>query len=95
MCARYAKHVSLCMSTIDDDSYMCIYKYLCLIDELPRPDGSLSLILPPKTISEIKSQIRKAIASSEGKKRGEYTKHSDEDKAIIRKYASEHGDEWR
>ena len=65
---------------------MAIYKYLCLIDELPRPDGSLSLILPPKTISEINLQIRKAVALSQGKKRGEYTKHSDEDKAIIRNY---------
>ena len=36
-----------------------------------------------KTISEINSQIRKAFAWSEGKKRGDYTKHSYEEKAII------------
>ena len=52
---------------------MAMYKLLCAIDELPHPDGSLSSLLTLKTISEINSQIRKAFAWPEGKKRGDYT----------------------
>ena len=62
---------------------MAMYKLLCPIDELPRPEGSLSLLLTLKTISEINSQIRKAFAWSEGRKKGDYTKHSYEEMAII------------
>ena len=60
-----------------------MYKLLCPIDKLPHPVGSLSSLLTLKIISEFNAQIRKAFAWSEGKKRGDYTKHSYEEKAII------------
>ncbi len=65
---------------------MALTKYFKRLDYLPDPEGPLALKVPSKIIIETNKQVRKV-----SKKRGEYSKHSAEDRLEIGKYASKHG----
>ena len=45
--------------------------------------------LPAATVNEMSRQVQEVQKS--GKKRGHYSKFSDKEKALVGKYASEHG----
>ena len=49
----------------------------------------MSSTVPAKTIAEVNKQV--SDVKRQGLKRGEYSKHSPADKAVIGRYASEHG----
>ena len=67
---------------------MALLKYLHPLDEMPDPSGPLSSVIPSKTIVEVNKVVREAKMKE--KKRGEYTRLTQKEKAIG-KYASEHG----
>ena len=62
---------------------MALFKYLRRVDELPIESMKHTI-----TDSEI---VKNTEKKPEGKKRGEYNKLSQKDKAMIGRYASEHG----
>ena len=68
---------------------MALFKYLRPVDNLPDPNGPLSTIIHPSVTAEVNRQVR--AIEQQPKKRGEYSKHSTEEKAAIGKYAGENG----
>ena len=68
---------------------MALFKYLKPIDNLPDPNGPLSAEVDPSITVEVNRQVRRI--EYQPKKRGQYSKHSTEEKATIGKYASENG----
>ena len=68
---------------------MALFKYLRTVDNFPSPYGPLSSTVPTKTIVEVNKQV--SDVDRQGLKRGEYSKHPPADKAVIGRYASEHG----
>ena len=68
---------------------MALFKYLHTIDNCPSPYGPLLSAVLAKTIAQVNKQV--SDVKRQGLKRGEYSKHSPADKAVIGRYASEHG----
>ena len=68
---------------------MALFKYLRPVDNLPDPNGPLSTVIHPSITAEVNRQVR--AIEQQPKKRGEYSKHSTEEKAAIGKYAGENG----
>ena len=68
---------------------MALLKYLRPLEEMLDPSGPLSSVIPSKTIVEVNKEVREAKIKE--KKRGEYTRLTQKEKAMIAKYASEHG----
>ena len=68
---------------------MALFKYLRPVDNLPDPNGPLSTVIHPSVTAEVNRQVR--AIEQQPKKRGEYSKHSTEEKAAIGKYAGENG----
>ena len=66
---------------------MAMFKYLRPLEELQSLNGFNSSTVPSKMISEVSKQIKEVVSKE---RRGEYAKHSEEEKATIGKYASEH-----
>ena len=68
---------------------MALLKYLRPLEEMLDPSGPLSSVIPSKTIVEVNKEVREAKIKE--KKRGEYMRLTQKEKAMIAKYASEHG----
>ena len=68
---------------------MALFKYLRPVDNLPDPNGPFSTVIHFSDTAEVNRQVR--AVEQQPKKRGEYSKHSTEEKAAIGKYASENG----
>ena len=58
---------------------------------LPDPHGELSKVLSTSTIEEANKEVKDVLVREKGSRRLPYLKATPEKKAIIGKYAAEHG----
>ena len=69
---------------------MALFRYLRRKDNLPDPNGSLSLSIPSRNISAINREVYRDQDSGK-KRRGPYGKYSPEERFEIGRHASLHG----
>ena len=71
---------------------MAMYKYLKPVDPaLPKPEGSLSLVVPSSSIAAANKEVKRVINREGESKRGKYCIFTPEEKARIGKRAAEYG----
>lgn len=73
---------------------MSILKYFSVQTSkggLPSPSGPLQETIPPLTIAAVNKKVEAELASLESKKRGQYTKFTPSQRAMIGKKAAEEG----
>ena len=70
---------------------MALFKYLRPVEATSTSSSPLSSLVPQTTVDEINKQVTGSRSTVRKRKRGEYSKYSENDKALIAKYASEHG----
>ena len=59
--------------------------------KLPDPHGPLAQSVPSTSIEAVNSEVRSVIESHNNKKRGQYGKYTQQQKAMIGQRAAEHG----
>ncbi len=72
---------------------MSLYNYFHAAVQNDNPFGLSSKSVPAKTLVEVSKQVK--AAQEKRRKRGPYTRNSEEDKLLIGRHASENGIDWK